>query len=58
MKGLRALVPGHWPVEDIAAIHNRWNFDTDAGIGRRQRLSLLQVNAPERQAWTFEVDER
>ena len=58
VKGLRALVHGHWPVEKVAPILNRWNIDTGAGTGRRQRLSLLEVNAPEMQAWTLDVDER
>ena len=58
VKGLRALVHGHWPVEEVAPILKRWNIDTGAGIGPRQRLSLLPVNGPEMQAWTFEVDER
>lgn len=58
VKGLRALVHGHWPVEEVAPTLNRWNIDTGAGIGRRQRLSLLQVNGPEMNVWTFEVDER
>ena len=58
VKGLRALVHGHWRVEAVAPILNRWNIDTGAGIGRRQRLSLLQVSVPEMKAWTFEVDER
>ena len=44
-------------VEEVAPVLNRWNVATGAGIGRRQRLSLLQVNRPEMQAWTFEVDE-
>ena len=57
VKGLRALVHGHWPVEEVAPILNRWNMDTGAGIGRRQRLSLLLVNAPEIQVWKFDVDE-
>ena len=47
----RAHAPG-------AAIHNRWNVDTGAGKGRRQRLTLLLVNAPQMQVWTFDVDER
>ena len=58
VQGLRALVHGHWPVEVVAPILNRWNIDTGAGIRRRQRLSPLQVSGPEMQAWTFEVDER
>ena len=58
VKGLRAIVHGHWPVEEVAPILNRWNIDTGAGFGRRQRLSLLLVNAPELRVWTFDVDER
>ena len=57
VKGLRALVHGHWPVTKVAPILDRWNIDTGAGVGTRQRLSVLEVNAPEMFAWTFDVDE-
>ena len=55
---LRALVHGHWPVKEVALTLNRRNVDTGAGIGRCQRLSLLQVNAAEMQVSTFDVHER
>lgn len=58
VKGLRALVHGHWPVKEVALTLNRRNVDTGAGIGRCQRLSLLQVNAAEMQVSTFDVHER
>ena len=57
VEGLRALVHGHWPVKDVERVHNRWNIDTGAGIGRRQRLSILKVNAAEMHSWTFDVNE-
>ena len=57
VKGLRAMVHGHWPVEEVAPALNRWNVDTGAGLAAMNRLSLLEVNAPERRAWTFYVDE-
>ena len=57
VEGLRALVHGHWPVKEVETVHNRWNIDTGAGIGPRQRLSILKVNAAEISGWTFDVDE-
>lgn len=57
VEGLRVLVHGHEPVERIACTANRWNIDTGAGIARLDRLSLVEVNAPEFRAWTFDVDE-
>ena len=57
VEGLRALVHGHWPVMEVETVRNRWNIDTGAGIGHRQRLSILEVNAAEMNSWTFDVDE-
>ena len=57
VEGLRALVHGHEPVEQVECVANRWNVDTGAGIARLNRLSLVAVNAPELRTWTFEVDE-
>ena len=57
VEGLRALVHGHWPVREVETTLNRWNIDTGAGLEHLNRLSLLEVNAPELRAWTFEVDE-
>ena len=57
VEGLRALVHGHEPVERIACTANRWNIDTGAGIVRLDRLSLVEMNATEFRAWTFDVDE-
>ena len=56
VEGLRALVHGHEPVERISCTANRWNIDTGAGIARLDRLSVLEVNASEFRAWTFDVD--
>ena len=57
VEGLRVLVHGHWPVEEVGTNRNRWNLDTGAGHAKLNRLSLLEVNAPELCAWTFDVDE-
>ena len=57
VEGLRALVHGHWPVREVETTFNRWNIDTGAGHEALNRLSLLQVNARELRAWTFDVDE-
>ena len=48
---------GHEPVEHIECTANRWNIDTGAGIPRLNRLSLVEVNAPQVRTWTFPVDE-
>ena len=55
--GLRALVHGHFVVDEVERVANRWNIDTGAGIARLDRLSLVEVNAPEFGSWTFDVDE-
>lgn len=55
--GLRALVHGHWPVPEVETTLNRWNIDTGAGAEALNRLSFLEVNAPELRSWTFDVDE-
>ena len=57
VEGLHALVHGHWPVREVETTFNRWNIDTGAGCEALNRLSLLQVNARELRAWTFDVDE-
>ena len=44
-------------MKEVETVHNRWNIDTGAGIGDRQRLSILEVNAAEIRGWTFDVDE-
>ena len=41
--GLRALVHGHWPVEEVVPTVNRWNIDTGAGFARLNRLIFLEV---------------
>ena len=55
--GLRALVHGHEPVREVERTANRWNVDTGAGIASLNRLTLLKVNRPEIECWTFDVDE-
>ena len=57
VEGVRALVHGHQPVPAVERTGNRWNIDTGAGIVRFNRLSLLEVNAPELRSWTFDIDE-
>ena len=55
--GLRALVHGHFVVDEVERIANRWNIDTGTTFPGRDRLTLLHVNAPRIRPWTFEVDE-
>ena len=57
VEGVRALVHGHHPVEEVECTANRWNIDTGAGIRRLNRLSVLELNAREFRSWTFDVDE-
>ncbi len=57
VQGLRALVSGHFVVEEVEVAVNRWNLDTGAGFDDRNRLSLLEVNARKLQALTFDVKE-
>ena len=57
VEGLRALVHGHWPVREVETILNRWNIDTGAGHQALNRLSIIEVNAPDLRNWTFDVDE-
>ena len=56
-QGQRALVPGHFVVEEVEATANRWNLDTGAGFENRNRLSLLEINAGELKPLTLEVRE-
>ena len=57
VEGVRALVHGHWTVEEVRATHNRWNVDTGAGVPGLNRLSIVEVNRPRLRAWTFDVVE-
>ena len=57
VEGVRVLVHGHEPVEQVERVANRWNIDTGAGIASLNRLSLVEVNAAELRTWTFAVDE-
>ena len=55
--GLRALVHGHFVVDEVEWVGNRWNIDTGATFAGRDRLTLLHVNARRIRPWTFDVDE-
>ena len=57
VKGLRALVSGHFVVEEVEVTCNRWNLDTGAGFQNRNRLSLLEINARELKVLTLDVRE-
>ena len=57
VQGLRALISGHFVVEEVEVTANRWNLDTGAGFTGRNRLSLLEVNARELKPVTFDVEE-
>lgn len=57
VEGVRALVHGHYPVDEVECVANRWNIDTGAGIPHLNRLSIIECNAPEVRSWTFDVEE-
>ena len=57
VKGLRAPVHGHWPVEEVVPTVNRGNIDTGAEFARLNRLIFLEVNSQVLRSWTFDVDE-
>ncbi len=57
VEGLRALVHGHFVVDEVDRLANRWNVDTGASFPGRDRLTLLHVNAPRIHPRTFDVDE-
>ena len=46
VEGLRALVHGHFVVDEVDRLANRWNIDTGASFPARDRLTLVQINAP------------
>ena len=46
VEGLRALVHGHFVVDEVDRLANRWNIDTGASFPGRDRLTLVQINAP------------
>ena len=54
---LRALVHGHFVVDEVERLANRWNVDTGASFPGRDRLTLLHVNARRLHPRTFDVDE-
>ena len=55
--GLRALVHGHFLVDEVQRLANRWNVDTGATFPGRDRLTFLHVNARCMRAHTLDVDE-
>ena len=55
--GLRALVHGHFVVDEVERLANRWNIDTGASFPGRDRLTLLQINSPRIHPRTFDVDD-
>ena len=57
VQGLRALVSGHFVVEEVEVRANRWNLDTGAGFEDRNQLSFLEINARELTPLTFDVRE-
>ena len=57
VEGLRALVSGHFVVEEVEVTANRWNLDTGAGFENQNQLSLLEINARELKALTLDVRE-
>ena len=57
VEGLRALMSGHFAVEEVTVTANRWNLDTGAGVADRNRLSLLRIKARKLQPLTFDVRE-
>ena len=58
VEGLRALVHGHFVVDEVERLANRWNIDTGATFAGRDRLALVQINVPQLRSWTFDVDEK
>lgn len=57
VQGLWALVHGHFVVDSVQQLANRWNIDTGASFPGCDRLTLLHVNARGNCARTFDVDE-
>ena len=57
VEGLRALVHGHFVVDAVQRLANRWNVDTGASFPGRDRLTLLHVNARRIRPYTFDVDD-
>ena len=48
---------GHFVVDEVERLANRWNIDTGTTFPVRDRLTLLHVNARRIRPWTFDVDE-
>ena len=44
VKGVRALITGHYPGEDVQRDGNWWCIDTGAGLARLARLTLARVD--------------
>ena len=57
VEGLRALVHGHFVVDNVQRFANRWNIDSGASFPGRDRLTVLHVNARRIRARTFDVNE-
>ena len=57
VEGLRALVHGHFVVDEVERLANRWNIDTGASFPGRDRFTLLQVNDRCLRPSTFDVVE-
>ena len=55
--GLRALVHGHFVVDEVERIANRWNIDTGATLPGRDWFAPFHVNAWRIRPRTFEADE-
>ena len=51
------LVHGHWPVERVTHLSNRWNLDTGAGFEAMNQLSIARIDEDPVRTWTFEVKE-
>ena len=48
---------GHFLVDEVQRLVNRWNVDTGASFPGRDRFTLLHVNARCMRAHTLDVDE-
>ena len=53
VEGLRALVHGHFVVDEVERLANGWNIDTSATFAGRDRLTLLHVNVRRIRPWTL-----
>ena len=44
MEGVRALVHGHFPTQEVDHQGNRWGIDTGAGSRRLERLTVMEIS--------------